>query len=127
LTINDNSGKISVDRKIAEETMLTLTENAIKKVKEFYTSDPSIAGKSLRVLVEKGGCSGNQYGFSFDDKKEGDATLPMDGLTVLVDPQSATFLQGVVVDYKENFSGSGFSIQNPNAKKSCGCGTSFEA
>lgn len=107
--------------------MLTLTEGAVKKVKEFYAADQSIQGKSLRVYVDKGGCSGYEYGFAFDDKKDGDSEFDMDGLHVLVDPQSLTMLKGSVVDYKEDFSGSGFSIVNPNAKSSCGCGHSFEA
>jgi len=107
--------------------MVTLTEGAINKVKEFYAQDKTIQGKSLRVLVEKGGCSSYQYGFVFDDKKEGDAELVLDGLTVLMDPQSASLLQGSVIDYKEDFTSSGFSISNPNAKSSCGCGRSFNA
>jgi iron-sulfur cluster assembly protein len=106
--------------------MLTLTEAAIKKVKEFYAADQSIQGKALRVFVEKGGCSGYQYGFAFDEKKEGDAELPVGGLQVVVDPQSGALLEGSVIDYKEDFSGAGFAISNPKAKKSCGCGNSFE-
>ena len=107
--------------------MFTLTEGAVKKVKTFYQEDNTIQGKSLRVFVEKGGCSSFQYGFAFDEKKEGDSELAVEGLTVLVDPQSAPLLQGAVIDFKEDFSGSGFTISNPNAKKSCGCGTSFTA
>lgn len=107
--------------------MLTLTEGAIKKVKEFYAQDPSLQGKSLRVYVEKGGCSGFNYGFTFDEKKEGDNEVDQAGLRVVVDPQSLPMLKGAVVDYKDDFSGSGFSIKNPNAKSSCGCGHSFEA
>lgn len=107
--------------------MFTLTDGAIKKVKEFYTQDPSIQGKPLRVFVEKGGCSSYQYGFAFDDLKTGDSELDLGGLKVIVDPNSAPLLQGSVIDYKEEFGGSGFSIANPNAKGSCGCGKSFEA
>ena len=107
--------------------MLTLTEKAITKVKEFYQADQAIQGKALRVLVEKGGCSGFQYGFTFDDKKEGDAELDQGGLHIVVDSQSLEKLKGCVVDYKEDFTGSGFAISNPNAKSSCGCGNSFEA
>ncbi len=107
--------------------MLTLTENAIKKVKEFYETDQSLQGKPLRVFVEKGGCSGFQYGFAFDDKKDGDIELPVTELKVIVDHESSEMLKGSVIDYKEDFSGSGFAITNPNAKKSCGCGNSFEA
>ena len=105
--------------------MITLTENAAKKVNEIVAGDSSLAGKSLRVLVEKGGCSSYQYGFSFDEKKEGDAELNQTGFKVLVDPQAATLLAGSVIDYKEDFSGGGFAISNPNAKSSCCCGTSF--
>lgn len=107
--------------------MLTLTEKAITKVKEFYQSDKSLEGKALRVLVQKGGCSGYEYGFTFDDKKEGDNALDQGGLQIVVDADSAPLLKGCVVDYKEDFSGSGFAISNPNAKSSCGCGHSFEA
>lgn len=106
--------------------VLTLTPNAIKKIKSLMEADPQAKGKSARIYLEAGGCSGYQYGFSFDDKKEGDASLTVDGLTVLVDPQSAQQLKGSVVDYKEDFGGEGFAIQNPNVKKSCGCGNSVE-
>ncbi len=107
--------------------MITLTQGAVKKVKEFYAGDPSLQGKPLRVFVEKGGCSSYQYGFAFDEKREGDTELALDGLNVIVDGQSADLLKGSVIDYKEDFSGSGFSIVNPNAKGSCGCGKSFNA
>lgn len=107
--------------------MITLTETAAKKVKDIFTGDPSLAGKSLRVVVEKGGCSSYQYGFTFDDKKEGDTELDQAGVKLLVDPQTAGLLTGSVVDYKEDFSGGGFAISNLNAKSSCGCGKSFNA
>jgi iron-sulfur cluster assembly accessory protein len=107
--------------------MLTLTAGAIKKVREISTGDASLQGKPLRVFVEKGGCSGYSYGFTFEDKKEGDTELDMEGLKVVVDSQSVPMLKGAVIDYKEDFTGSGFSISNPNAKSSCGCGHSFEA
>ena len=108
--------------------MLTLTDVAIQKVKELATNEPTAQGKALRVMVEPGqGCSAYQYGFTFDDKKEGDAELAMGDLKVLVDPTSAPMLAGCVIDYKEDFSGFGFAISNPNAKKSCGCGKSFDA
>ncbi len=108
--------------------MLTLTDVAIEKVKEISQAEPTAQGKSLRVLVEPGhGCSTYQYGFTFDEKKDGDAELELGGLKVLVDPNSAPLLTGCVIDYKEDFSGAGFAISNPNAKKSCGCGKSFDA
>ena len=107
--------------------MIQLTEGAVKKVQGFFAQDKNLEGKSLRVYVEAGGCSGQQYGFTFDEKKEGDAEVAFDGIKVVIDPSSAPFLKGAVVDYKEEFGAEGFSITNPNAKKSCGCGHSFEA
>ena len=107
--------------------MLTMTPNAGEKVKEFYANDKELAGKALRVFVEKGGCSSYQYGFTFDDKKDGDTALDLSGLNLVIDGTSAALLAGAVIDYKEDFSGGGFAISNPNAKKSCGCGKSFDA
>ncbi|MBI4436101.1 MAG: iron-sulfur cluster assembly accessory protein [Candidatus Omnitrophica bacterium] len=107
--------------------MLTLTDNAQKRVREIITQDKSLEGKALRVLVEGGGCSGMSYGFTFDERHEGDTEVPYEGFKVLVDPQSGTYLQGSIVDYVvgDGLHGSGFQIQNPNAKGSCGCGSSF--
>ncbi len=107
--------------------MLQLTENAIKKVQGLYGQDKSLEGKPLRVYVEQGGCSSYQYGFAFDGKKEGDTELVFDNLKVVVDATSVPLLTGCVIDYKEDFGSEGFSISNPNAKKSCGCGHSFDA
>ncbi|OGR80462.1 MAG: hypothetical protein A3I11_09055 [Elusimicrobia bacterium RIFCSPLOWO2_02_FULL_39_32] len=109
-----------------KETIITLTPNTVSKVKEIASQDPQNEGKSFRIFLEAGGCSGYQYGFTFDTKKEGDQELSFEGLNVLLDPQSALALKGSVIDYKEDFGGEGFSIQNPNVKKSCGCGHSVE-
>lgn len=106
---------------------VTLTEKAITKIKEFYTQDAQLAGKSLRVFVEGGGCSGNSYGFKFDDAKAEDATQVYEGFSVLIDQESGKLLSGATIDYREEFGNEGFAIQNPNAKKSCGCGNSFQA
>ena len=106
---------------------VTLTDKAITKIQEFYKQDESLAGKSLRVFVESGGCSGYSYGFRFDDSNDQDAKQDFDGFKLLIDPQSGKLLEGSVIDYKEDFGSEGFAIQNPNAKKSCGCGNSFEA
>lgn len=108
------------------ETLLTLTPNAINKIKELSAADPQAAGKSLRIFLEAGGCSGYQYGFTYDQKRDGDTVLQFDGMSVLVDTQSGRMLKGSVIDYKEDFGGEGFAIQNPNVKKSCGCGNSVE-
>lgn len=105
---------------------VTLTDRAVSKIKEFYSQDPALAGKSLRVFVEAGGCSGYSYGFKFDDSKFDDTELPYDGFKLVIDPNAGKLIQGSTIDYKEDFGSEGFAIQNPNAKKSCGCGNSFE-
>lgn len=82
--------------------------------------------RHLRVYVEKGGCSGMQYGMVFDERREGDRVTDRDGVSVLVDAFSATYVQGAVVDFDDALTGGGFKIRNPNARQSCGCGNSFE-
>jgi iron-sulfur cluster assembly accessory protein len=88
---------------------------------------PENAGKTLRIFVEQGGCSGMQYGMVFDEKRDGDQIAEQHGVTILVDAFSAPYLRGTVVDFSAALSGGGFKISNPNAKQSCGCGKSFEA
>jgi iron-sulfur cluster insertion protein len=113
---------------ITEATpLLTLTESAVEKVKYFARTMPDSEGKPLRVFIQGGGCSGFQYGFTFDEKKEGDTVLEQSGITVVVDPQSATYLKGSKVNYVEDFRGAGFSVENPNSTGGCGCGKSFSA
>ena len=108
--------------------LLALTEKAIEKVRYFAQSMPDSQGKPLRVFVQGGGCSGFQYGFTFDEKKEGDNVMEQGGVTVIVDPQSATYLKDATVDFVEDMRGAGFSVTNPNATGgSCGCGKSFNA
>lgn len=110
-----------------ETLTVTLTDQAVKKIKEIYSQDSELAGKALRIFVEKSGCSGYAYGFKFDDAAAADHQQEFDGFKLVVDPDSGNLLQGSTVDYKEDFGQEGFAIQNPNAKKSCGCGNSFEA
>ena len=108
--------------------LLALTDKAIDKVKYFAQSMPDSQGKPLRVFVQGGGCSGFQYGFTFDEKKDGDAVMEQGGVTVLVDPQSAQYLKDATIDFVEDMRGAGFSVTNPNATGgSCGCGKSFNA
>ena len=104
---------------------LTLTEKAVAKVKAFAAADTTSQGKGLRIFVQGGGCSGFQYGFAFDDQKEGDTIVEKETIKVLIDPYSAPYLTASTVDYVEDFRGSGFVVQNPNAKGTCGCGSSF--
>lgn len=104
--------------------MVTLTNSAVKKVQEFFQNEPEAKGKSLRIALEAGGCSGFQYAFGFDVKRPEDNEVTCDGFSVLIDPQSAQHLKGSNIDYVEDTAGSGFKIANPNVKKSCGCGQS---
>ena len=106
---------------------LTLTEKAVEKVKYFASQMPDSAGKPLRIFVQGGGCSGFQYGFTFDDKRDDDTQFAAGDVQVIVDPQSAMYLKGANVDYLEDFRGAGFSVNNPNATGGCGCGKSFNA
>jgi iron-sulfur cluster insertion protein len=107
---------------------LSLTDAAVAKVKFFAGSMPDSEGKPLRIFVQGGGCSGFQYGFTFDQKKDDDTVVAMAGIEVVIDPQSATYLKDAKVDYVEDFRGAGFSVTNPNATGgSCGCGKSFNA
>ena len=104
--------------------LLQLTSMAATKVRQF-SADDAHQGKTFRVYIEGGGCSGFQYGFSFDQCREDDTRLAVENVEVLVDPQSAMYLRGAVVDWQEGLSGAGFVVRNPNASGSCGCGMSF--
>jgi iron-sulfur cluster assembly accessory protein len=106
--------------------MLTLTEAASRKVAEILSKQAEpVAG--LRVFVTKGGCSGWSYGMSLAPQVEsGDWVGEFGGVKVLVDAASAPVLNGVRIDFVESLQGSGFAIENPNAVRSCGCGSSFE-
>ncbi len=109
------------------DAVVSLTEDAATHIRELLTHDTENAGKSLRVFVEGGGCSGMQYGMVFDNRREDDFAVEFHGVSVLVDPFSANYLRGSVIDFKDELSGGGFKISNPNARQSCGCGKSFEA
>jgi iron-sulfur cluster assembly accessory protein len=108
------------------DPVITLTPSAAEEVKTILTQ-PENAGKTLRIYVEQGGCSGMQYSMVFDEQRPDDLATQMHGVSVLVDPFSAKYLRGTVVDFSDALTGGGFKISNPNAKQSCGCGKSFEA
>ena len=110
----------------SNEEIIRLTESAASQVREMMAQEEN-AGKSLRVYIESGGCSGLQYGMTFDEKREGDFAAEFHGVPVMVDNVSAEYLRGCVVDYSDALTGGGFKISNPRAKSSCGCGKSFEA
>jgi iron-sulfur cluster insertion protein len=102
-----------------------LTESAVGKVRELIEEEGNPTLK-LRVFVQGGGCSGFQYGFTFDEEtNEDDTVLNKDGVTLLVDAMSYQYLVGAEIDYKEGLEGAQFVIKNPNATTTCGCGSSF--
>ena len=108
-----------------DEDLLTLTPKAIEMVKEAMVAE-KLEGYGLRVFVQGGGCAGFQYGLDFDNAaRPGDFEYEFDGLTVFVDPMSAMHLEGTSIDYVMGISGAGFKFNNPNAKTTCGCGSSF--
>jgi iron-sulfur cluster assembly accessory protein len=107
--------------------VVRLTESAAGQVRTLLANEPDNAGKSLRLYVEAGGCSGRKYGLVFDERRENDLVADTQGMAVLIDPASANYLRGTVVDYVDGLNDSGFRISNPNAHQSCGCGRSFEA
>lgn len=105
--------------------MITISDIASEKIKEMLLEEGT-PDLFLRLGVKEGGCSGFSYGMGFDDEEaEGDKTLEMDGLKVVVDEKSIPLLNGLVIDFKESAMGGGFTIENPNASATCGCGSSF--
>ena len=105
--------------------MLTLTENAVQKIKELLAEENN-SNLKLRSFIQGGGCSGMQYGFTFDEtQNEDDFLIEKDGIALLVDATSMQYMAGASIDYKDDLMGSSFSIDNPNAQTSCGCGSSF--
>lgn len=107
------------------DQLVIVKPGAIAKVKELIAEE-GVADLKLRMFVEGGGCSGFQYGFTFEETaNEDDWVIEVDGVTLLVDPMSGQYVQGAEVDYTESLQGSQFTIKNPNAQTSCGCGSSF--
>ena len=106
-------------------TPINFTDNAVNKVKELIKEEDTPDLK-LRVFVSGGGCSGFQYGFTFEESiNEDDTQVTKDTVTLLIDPMSLQYLTGAEIDYQDNVQGSQFVIKNPNAETTCGCGSSF--
>ncbi len=104
---------------------LVFTDSAADKVKQLIEEEGN-AELKLRVFVQGGGCSGFQYGFTFDEEtNEDDTTMTKNGVTLLIDSMSYQYLVGAEIDYKEDINGAQFVIKNPNASTTCGCGSSF--
>jgi iron-sulfur cluster assembly accessory protein len=110
------------------DTLISLTPVAASKIRELMAEEEDAATLVLRVAIQGGGCSGFQYGLMIDEG-EGDAStdavIESNGVKLLVDPISARYLRGAEVDFVDNVTGGGFTIKNPNAKSTCGCGSSF--
>ncbi|MCP1728483.1 iron-sulfur cluster insertion protein [Natronospira proteinivora] len=104
---------------------LVFTDAAARKVRELIQEEANDQLK-LRVFITGGGCSGFQYGFTFDEETgEGDTEIQNEGVTLVVDPMSVQYLMGAEIDYSEGLEGAQFVIRNPNASTTCGCGSSF--
>ena len=104
--------------------MVSLSEQAVTKIRSLQ-KEISGEDKLLRIFVEPGGCSGLEYGMSFDLRKDEDELLESGGVSFLMDPTSFSYLSGSVVDFDDGLNGKGFEIRNPNAENTCGCGKSF--
>lgn len=125
MTTLDSAPPPSAPDYAALQGPLDFTAAAAAKVRELIAEEGNAALK-LRVYIQGGGCSGFQYGFEFDEQQaEDDLAIVTDEVTLLVDPLSLQYLMGATVDYSESLHGAQFVIRNPNAKSTCGCGSSF--
>jgi len=104
--------------------MIKLTNSAVQQIQKLAAEKAS-DGQLLRIFVEAGGCSGFEYGMSFDDAKDDDKRLESNGVEFLMDETSLEYLNGSVVDFDDGLNGKGFEVNNPNASSTCGCGRSF--
>jgi iron-sulfur cluster assembly protein/iron-sulfur cluster insertion protein len=104
--------------------MIKLTDSAVEQIRKLEAEKAS-EGQKLRIFVEAGGCSGFEYGMSFDDIKTDDQVLESNGVAFLVDATSFEYLDGSEVDFDDGLGGKGFEVRNPNASSTCGCGRSF--
>jgi iron-sulfur cluster assembly protein len=106
--------------------MITVTQNAAQQLRSLLEAQAETARRGLRVQIAKGGCSGLHYEMTLDEKKAGDEVVERDGVEFFIDNESAPYLHGATLDFRDGLSGVGFQIVNPNAARTCGCGTSFE-
>ena len=109
--------------------MITLTDKAVSEIKRLKASDPATVEAPLRVQVVGGGCSGMSYKLGFENSQatDLDKTFEKDGVMLVIDKKSYMFLQGTELDFSDGLNGKGFVFNNPNAKRTCGCGSSFSA
>ena len=107
--------------------MINVTDNAVRQLQTLLPAQNENSQKGLRVQVAKGGCSGLNYEMTLDEKKDGDAVVERDGMHFFIDGESIPYLRGATLDFSGGLTGAGFRVVNPNASRTCGCGTSFEA
>jgi iron-sulfur cluster assembly accessory protein len=107
--------------------MIIVTENAVRQLRLLLEEESAPGQKGLRVQIAKGGCSGLQYEMLLDERKADDTVVEQDGVALFVDGESAFYLHDATLDFQDGLTGAGFRIVNPNATRTCGCGTSFEA
>jgi iron-sulfur cluster assembly protein len=107
--------------------MIDVTDKAARQLRALLEQQADKVGKGLRVHVAKGGCSGLHYEMSLDERRTGDNVIQHDGVEFFIDNESADYLRGATLDFHDGLTGVGFQIVNPNASRTCGCGSSFEA
>jgi len=107
--------------------MINVTDNAVRQLQSLLSNRPENSRKGLRVEVAKGGCSGLHYEMTLGERQEDDTIVERDGMQFFIDGESVSFLRGATLDFIDGLTGTGFRIINPNASRTCGCGSSFEA
>ena len=106
--------------------MINVTDSAVRQLQNLLSQRADNSRKGLRVQVAKGGCSGLHYEMALDERKDGDAVVERDGMQFFIDGDSVPHLRGATLDFTDGLTGSGFRVVNPNASRTCGCGSSFE-
>lgn len=115
-----------MERRDLSRVMIAVTDIAVKHLRELLESQGAAAGVGLRLMVQKGGCAGMEYAMKLDAAQPGDQVFGPADVPVIVDAESLAFIDGSQLDYSEGLNDAGFKVENPNAARSCGCGTSFE-
>jgi iron-sulfur cluster assembly accessory protein len=106
--------------------MINVTDSAVRQLQSLLSQRPQNSREGLRVQVAKGGCSGLHYEMTLDEKKDGDAVVERNGMQFFIDGDSVPYLRGAILDFSDGLTGTGFRVVNPNASRTCGCGSSFE-
>jgi iron-sulfur cluster assembly protein len=106
--------------------MINITENAVRQLQSLLSKTAEGSPKGLRVQVAKGGCSGLHYEMALDERRDGDAVVERDGMQFFIDGDSIPYVRGATLDFSDGLTDAGFRVVNPNASRTCGCGSSFE-